>query len=458
MADTMEEPWDPVKGLKLHQDRVSHGAEAVAQPTTEEIGQNADPLVRGSTSFGFILPEYNPALAGIQGIRAYDKMRRGDAQVKASLRMVKSPILTAQFYPEPLTDRDIDKEIAEFVWWNFNNMHRPFIEFIREMLSVLDFGCYAFEKVWEYVDWRPLPTEDHSKPNHRRVVKWQDLVPRHPAKFSGFDYDGRGKLAAVRYGAAGVPIEIDKLIYLAIDAEADDPLGTSVLRSSYKHWYMKEAFYKFDGAQKERHGMGIPVVELLPGYSQTDVKLAHELGSNLRLNESAYVIQLPNMKVGFIKVEGNLVNILDSAKHHGLMILESVLTQFLSLGTGESGSRGVASTQIDAFTLATRYVLDFLLGMINSQLIPQLVDFNYPEVDGYPKVQARVIGDEAKMRALATGAASLAHEGLLTPDDDVENFLRELMGMSPLRQSRSVKDRLPQPAGPPEPPKPKAGQ
>src|SRR6266540_4999392 len=213
--------------FKLHQAQASHGAAPISQPSTEEIGKDADRFMsRRTSSFNSrtsTLPEYNPALQGIQGIRAYDMMRRGDAQVKASLKMVKSPILTAQLYMEPLSDRELDVEIADVTWWAFNNMHRSLNSFIREALSSLDFGCYAFEEVWEYVDWRPLPTADHPKPNHRRIVKWNDLVPRHPAKFASFDWDGDGKLAAVKYGARGVPIPIDKLLYLALDAEADDP-------------------------------------------------------------------------------------------------------------------------------------------------------------------------------------------------------------------------------------------
>ena len=53
-----------------------------------ELGNTGQSLL---TSFA--REEYNSDLRGLNGLRVYDKMRRGDAQVRATLRLIKTPIL-----------------------------------------------------------------------------------------------------------------------------------------------------------------------------------------------------------------------------------------------------------------------------------------------------------------------------------------------------------------------------
>src|SRR6266702_1659006 len=103
------------------------------------------------SAFNWIIPEYNPALQGLSAIRVYDQMRRSDAQVRASMRMVKAPILAAQWYMEPASDSAQDKKVADEIWWALNHMPamngrgRPFMKFLREATAFLDFGFYSFE-------------------------------------------------------------------------------------------------------------------------------------------------------------------------------------------------------------------------------------------------------------------------------------------------------------------------
>ena len=96
---------------------------------------------------------------------------------------------------------------------------------------------------------------------------------------------------------------------------------------------MKEHFYNIDGIQKERHGIGIPDIQPPPGYNENDLKFAQELGRNLRTNQKAYIIRPPGWFVGFAEVKGNLVNALESAEHHDLMIARNVLLQFINVGS-----------------------------------------------------------------------------------------------------------------------------
>jgi hypothetical protein len=71
----------------------------IEKPDTTNIGGSSTmiPYVsKGSWYYPQTLPEYNPDLIGKSGIRVFDRMKRSDAQVRGSLRMVKAPILSAQ--------------------------------------------------------------------------------------------------------------------------------------------------------------------------------------------------------------------------------------------------------------------------------------------------------------------------------------------------------------------------
>lgn len=440
--------------VTLHSSKVGHGGGDSGPPDLTNRGADAEIVVSFDRSiYGGAIPEYNPTLMGHNAIITYDKMRKNDAQVKASLRLVKSPILAAEIYIDPASDSPEHKEQAEFVEWNLIHMHRSFAEFFREALSCLDFGFYAFEKQWEVSKWRPIPTEDAPKPREREVFKILDLTPRHPAKIQDFKWTSEGFLAQIEYGYRFTPIDIDKCLLFSFESEADDPTGMSILRSAYKHWFYKDNLYRIDAIQKERHGIGIPQITLPLGASQTDIDNAREMAENLRTNEKAFILTPYGWEVKFAKPEGNLVNVLDSAQHHGLMILQNVLAQFLSLGTQESGSRAVGNTLSEAFNRSVKFVGEFMRGVINLQLIPQLVDFNFARPTGYPRLKIRYTGDEATWRSFSVALRNLVEPGVITPTPELETWVSEFLGMpnpSSFALNRGVDDRIRKPKPPRE--------
>ena len=63
-------------------------------PTASTLGIAGTPIVSG---FLEDLGEYNAELAGRNAISTYEKMRRGDAQVRATLAACKLPVLSAKW-------------------------------------------------------------------------------------------------------------------------------------------------------------------------------------------------------------------------------------------------------------------------------------------------------------------------------------------------------------------------
>jgi hypothetical protein len=386
----------------------------------------------------FMRKEYNRELEGTRGLQKYDQMRRSDGTVRGTLRLVKTPVLAARWFMEPAasgpndTIRLKDKKIAEFVWKCLNDyMSISFQQMMQEALLMCEFGYYMFEKVWE----------NRLIEGRTRTV-WKKLAPRHPMDVKEWHFDSHGGPAGVTLYPTSNPlmndvtIGINKLLVFTFDKEAGNIEGISLLRSMYKHWYYKDQLYKIDAIQKERHGIGIPMITLPPGFSSDDKNLAENMGRNLRTNERAHVVLPPNWELVMLKLEGQPVDCLKSIEHHDLQIQKSILADEIS-GKGDEAM----------FLKATRFIADIVCQTFNDYAIPELVDFNFPNVKSYPKLTARRIGESADWRTQSFAIRNFIGAGVIQPDDVLERNIRKEMDLPPLDEATIRKTETPQ--GPP---------
>src|SRR5262245_24751720 len=184
--------------------------------------------------------EYNAQLRGWIGLKKYDEMRRSDSSCKQLLKLVKTPILGARWYMEPASRDKQDKDVAKFVWDCLTKYQSySFYQMLTEILLMLDFGYYAFEKVFA----RTTLDTGGSK------IIWKKLSPVHPLDVEEWVYDANGGPNGLwvtddRAPTQRVFIEIDKLLCFTHEMEAGDREGVSLLRPAYKHWYYKDNLYK----------------------------------------------------------------------------------------------------------------------------------------------------------------------------------------------------------------------
>lgn len=385
--------------------------------SANEIGSSSP-----SPFTSFTRQEYNPLLQGLRGLEMFDKMRKSDGTVRGTLRAIKTPALSGRWFVEPATDDDIQDEIAQFIWRNLTEMMSiSFPQVLTEALLMADFGYYMFEKVWanEVVEGE-LRT---------KLVK---LAPRHPMDVKEWHFDrSGGPMGCTMYVAVSdahplgeVFLPIEKLLVFTFDREAGNIEGISVLRSAYKHWYFKEQLYKIDAIQKERHGIGIPVIKLPMGYKEADKIAAEDLGRNIRTNERAHIVIPPSWEIFMLKLEGQPVDALKSVEHHNGAIRENILVNFVVEGAREE--------DLVMFLKASRFVADIVAETFNQYLIPQMVRYNWPEVERIPKLRVRRIGESADWRTLSFALRNLIGAGVIIPDETLEANMREEMDLPAL--------------------------
>ncbi len=439
----------------------------------------------GTANFaGFIrdLGEYNPILEGRSGFLVYEKMRRSDADVRAALLACKLPIRAADYQIVPgLKENepgfDLAKQIADEVRENLlGGLESPTstgcwvtqnFETVKEnALLCLDFGCAAHEDLWHI---------DGDK------VRLRKLAPRLPYTFYRFhvDDDGESLLYLEQYGYRGnnfvnVLVPAEKLAYFVNDMEGAYFYGRSVLRAAYQHWYMKSQIYRIDAISIERNGLGVPTIKQGPSVSAEDRKAAQQWVQMLAAHESTG-LSLPNgWEFVLTGVSGRVRDPQASIQHHSEMILRSVLANFLSLGTTQTGSRALGGSMRDFFYLSLEAVSRKIDETITNTSIRRLVDYNYGQESGVRSQESEAENRNSKIeiRNSKTGnhqSSITNHQSklpyprlvtsniivinplellevakdvgkfdvdLLQPDNDTENWIRKKCGL-PLKSNTS---------------------
>lgn len=379
------------------------------KPNLNELGSSSP-----SPYTAFLRKEYNRDLEGVRGLEKYNKMR-SDGVIAGALLLFKTPVYAAKWFIKPATQSDEDKEIADFIWKCLTEyMSITWTQIKMESMLMCEFGYYMFEKVWE-----------RRKIDGKSRLVLKKLAPRHPMDVKEWKYDSHGGPDKVVMYTENdsqldeVNIPIEKLLVLTLNREGNDITGRSMLRPIYKHWYYKEQLYKIDAIQKERHGIGVPVIKLPPSFTAEDKRLANELGRNLRTNERAHVVLPPLWEVFFAKLEGQPVDSIKSIEMHDKAIRESIIASFLG---SEANSK---EEDVSLFLKSTRFIADSICDAFNAYLIPELVRYNFGKDAKIPRLSVRRIGEQADWRVLGFAVRNFVGAGIIRPDDELEKAMRE---------------------------------
>lgn len=454
--------------------------------------------------WGFITGEdYNPDLDGYPMFPKYDQMRRGDAQASASLLQIKLPFKAARKVIKPASDDPQDLAIADFikaVLLEDRAMKRPFEQVLDHIMLRFDFGCSGSEIIWEIEAGDPsevgsdaatlaaivarqgdgtlvtrtgkgtyeLATDDPTVlptiAGAGMYLRVKDLAPRLPRTFYRWiEWDSgplQGDLKYLqqfapkngRYGFWNIPAE--RFMLHTHRREGNNYYGMSLLRSPYPNWFWKQQLYRIDAIRHDRLGAGIFIAKLTQDYKANSAPLdkIEQTLAGLRSHDRAYAIQPYGVEYDILVPKGsagNATDIVQSIEHHNQMIAASVLQQFSTQGQQKHGSFGQAKVTHDVF-------MDALEGQgvemgteITDGIIRPLCDANFDmKGRGYPRLEFADIAS-ADVGAIATSMSALATAKLITPDDGLENWLRELHDAPAMPDAIKGLDRIPQP--PPAP-------
>jgi hypothetical protein len=404
--------------------------------TSYAAGGSIDPGVgvgtESGSSRGGTFRDVVPALATrAQAFAVYDEMANSDAAVDVSLRAAKMPVMGASYFVEPFDNSEEALVIAEFVRYNLlEGSNSPFLNVLEDILRMYEFGYSVLEKVWEEREWSPRKTGA----NRRKYTMLRKLAARPTPTIKEIEYDNNGgpvRIIQAALQADNKPvdkkIDIEQLVIFSHNRKGGNLEGKSILRTAYRPWYFKNNLYNIDGIQKERHGMGFPVIELPPGYKKSDREAALELVRNIRTNEHGGAVMPPGWVLKFLELPGQPVDVLRSIEHHSGMIMLNSMTQFLLLGLeGSGGGRATSGSQQDMFNKSLRYVGNQICDSINLYCVPYLVGYNF-KTDKFPKLRVRNIGETKDLQQWASAMGNLKKNGLINYTEETEEWVREIV-------------------------------
>lgn len=363
--------------------------------------------------------EYLIELQGKNGLEIFNKMRRSDGTVRAALMAIILTILAADWHVQETSDRPEDMLAKQLVEQSlFKNI--DFDDFARQAMSFLAMGYSVFEQEFDtqLVDGREYATL--KKMGFRKqttIERWLDP-----------DESGNPGIEQRLINGHLVEIPGAKLTRFTLDQEGDNYEGISLLRAAYKHWYMKTELELIDAMAIEKQGLGVLKVRTPNTAKEGDKKKAREIAEEQRANESNYIEEEEGYSFDFMDMKARTAkDAIPSIQYQNRQILQSVLVQFLDIGsTGSSGSLAASENQIDLFYRSTEAIAKEFAQPVNDTVIRNILAMNGLSVDEAPKLAYGRIGQDA-ISSFSEALNKLFISGALTPDPDVEQYLREFL-------------------------------
>lgn len=383
--------------------------------------------------------EYAKNLVEIQSrINEYNIMRKSDAQIGGLLKVLKLPIRKAEWSIEGGRE-----DIREFIEQNLKTgLKHPFEDFVRLVLTFMEFGFSVFEKVFMfdeasgYFKWKKFQFLPHA--TIYEIVGEEDGGLKEVQQFSASDME---------LGEAFAPnIKIPaKYCLIFVNDKEGDWYGTSVFRNAYGNYKIKDTLIKIDAIRHDRFGVGIPYMKMKMNYKKDDLVIAENVLQNMRSHEYMYMIIPPGVEgtvdegFGIMSAEGTGTDIMKSIHYHDESMSKSVLAQFIDLGTSQSGNRALGQSFIDLYIASLNGYTGMIEQMMNKFAIRQLVDFNWGKQEEYPVLRFEEI-KAADVVEIAPILKDLAESGWLTPNRDDENKIRIGLGLDTVEEEEEAEE------------------
>lgn len=387
---------------------------------TSEIGY-AGPLSPGWWSA--VERDPTPELRWPHSIRVYSRMRRQDAQVISVLKAVTLPVLRTGWRVNPAEARP---EVVELV---ADDLGLPIVGAAQQRRRRAR-GRFSWQ---QHLDWalKLSLAFGHMYFEQQAVIdpvtglaRLRKLAPRMPGTIRAINVARDGGLVSIEQVGAGEPIPVSRLAAYIHDQDPGDWLGTSVLRSAYKNWLLKDRLLRVDAQVIERNGMGIPVYE--GGERETDLTAGQKIATDWRSGDAAGAATPHGAKLRLVGVEGVLPPALPSIRYHDEQIARSALLHFLNLGT-QTGSWALGTTFADFFTYALQSEAEWVRDVANQHVVEDLVDWNWGPDEPAPLIECDEIG--SRHAATAQAIKLLIEAGALSQDPALERHLRQQYGL-----------------------------
>lgn len=393
---------------------------------------------------GVFNEEFLPELSGIRGIKTYREMLDNDDTIGAIMFAIKMLIRQVKWHVEPGGDSAKDREAAEFVESCMDDMQNTWTDTISEILSFLAYGWSFHEIVYKRRMGKAKNRKTSSKYSDG-LIGWQKIPPRAQDTLYRWEYDDKDNLIGMTqqpppdYGLLTIPI--NKAMLFRTESIKDNPEGRSILRNAYRSWYFKRRIQEIEAIGIERDLAGLPVLHAPDGVDIWDDKDPELVSINAALTSMVKNIRR-NEYEGLVLPAGYEAELLSTGgtrqfdtnaiiNRYDAKIAQTVMADFIMLGHEQTGSFALSEDKTELFAVALGAFLDVICETFNNQGIPSLIDMNgahFDAITDYPQLAHGDV-DKRDITKLSTFLKDMVGAGILIPDEDLEDYVREVANL-----------------------------
>ena len=408
--------------------------------------------------------EFLPELRGKKAIRKYREMRDNDSTIGAVMYATEQVLRDVDLKVMPANDTPQAKREAEFVKSVLDDMDHTLDDHVAEALSSLSYGFAWFEVIYKR---RNGPTTRSDKGRSKYSdgrMGIRKVAIRAPWTISRFDVDTKtGDVLGIYQDGSGYNnsnyIPTRKSLYYRTTTINGDPAGRSILRNAYTSYEYVNNLQSIEAIAVERELAGIPVARIPAEYLSGDataiqsgfVSNLQAILRDVKFNEQGYII-LPSdtypdkdgaptnqrlVDVELMSSSGSRnIEIDPVVRRYQHDIARSVLSEFLMLGGGNTGSYALSKSKTDLFLRALESYIQAIVDVLNKQLVERLWELNGLNYDLMPTI---VAGDVAPhdLREIAAFLRNL--NGADINVSDHPEVIQDLMDIAELRYDAEAK-------------------
>ena len=392
---------------------------------------------------GYVYEEFLPQLRVHEYLRVYKEMSYNDPVIGAILYTTEQLVRKVRWKVKPASDRPADVQAAQFVEDCIGNLDFTWEDIMTEILSMFVYG-WSWQEILYTI-------------NKQGQIVWKNLSPRAQSTWWEWHFDFNGdilgmwQLAPPYYDYVYLPKY--KSLHFRTKSVRNNPEGRSLLRNAYRPWYFKKRIEEIEGIGIERDLAGLPV--LIPPEEVDIWNTDDQDASRARTQAEAIVRNTRRDKnEGIVLPHGWEFKLLSTGSsrqfdtnaiinRYDQRIAITLLSDIVMLGADKVGSFALANVKKSLLSSSLESQLRSIASVLNKEAVRRLINMNYfPGITGYPILVPSEV-ETPDLKELGLYLNALSRTGIpLFPDDDLENYLRQVASM-PLKSNLAKKLRDP---------------
>ncbi len=357
-----------------------------------------------------------------KGFQVYEDMMN-DPQVASCINTLKILRLANGYSFKAASEDNEDIIIKDFVEWSLTErINGLFRDDLREMLSAIDFGWSLSEKNWavqgsgKYKDKIILESLKSKNPKYFNV--WTD-------EFDNIKPNGIILLSTADYGKE---LPTDKFVVFSYNKRYENVFGTSKLRPAYRLWFLKNTLMRAFGIYYEKYGVPPIYAQYTGNIGQTKMNEWLNILKQMRFESAAVIPKEMDIIIKEIS-KGGSGAFIEFFRYADDIIAKLILGQTLTSSAGPTGlGSNLADVHYDILLNYINEIGEMLADVVNKQVIKYLVNYNFANVEYYPKLVFTPI-EKDNITAIVDNYIKAKQGGVLISIPQDEEYIRKNLNL-----------------------------